>query len=74
MFKFALAINLLLMWVEPPFEQTLITHNQGLFVCNIEDFCSVVLEKKIFKGLHSICYVQIVFGYYFANNTGGTTI
>ena len=26
------------------------------------------LEKKIFKGLHQIFYVQIVFGYYFANN------
>ena len=32
MFKLALAINLLLMEVAPPFEQTLITHNQGLFV------------------------------------------
>ena len=35
---------------------------------------SVVFEKKIFKVLHSICYVQIVFGYYFANNVGGATI
>ena len=32
------------------------------------------LEKKIFKGLHQIFYVQIVFGYYFANNVGGATI
>ena len=32
------------------------------------------LEKKIFKGLHQIFYVQIVFGYYFANNIGGATI
>ena len=32
------------------------------------------LEKKIFKGLHQIFDVQIVFGYYFANNIGGTTI
>ena len=32
------------------------------------------MEKKIFKGLHQIFYVQIVFGYYFANNVGGTTI
>ena len=32
------------------------------------------LEKKIFKGLHQIFYVQIVFGYYFANNVGGDTI
>ena len=32
------------------------------------------LEKKIFKGLHQIFYIQIVFGYYFANNVGGATI
>ena len=32
------------------------------------------LEKKIFKGLHQIFYVQIVFGYYFANNVDGATI
>ena len=32
------------------------------------------LEKKIFKGLHQIFYVQIVFGYYFANNVGDATI
>ena len=32
------------------------------------------LEKKIFEGLHQIFYVQIVFGYYFANNVGGATI
>ena len=25
-------------------------------------------------GLHQIFYVQIVFGYYFANNEGGATI
>ena len=35
MFKLALAINLLLIYAAPPFEQTLITDNQGLFVCNI---------------------------------------
>ena len=34
----------------PSFEETLITHTQGLFVCNISEFCRVVLEK-IFKGL-----------------------
>ena len=39
-----------------------------------QEFCLVVLEKKIFKGLHQISYVQIVFGYYFANNVDGTTI
>ena len=39
------------MLVAPPFEQTLITHTQGLFVCNTEEFCQAVLEKKIFKGL-----------------------
>ena len=32
------------------------------------------MEKKIFKGLHQIFYVQIVFGDYFANNVGGATI
>ena len=64
MFKLALAVNLLLMLAAPSFKQTLITHNQGLFVCNILEFCSVVLEKKIFKGLHQIFFVQIVFGYY----------
>ena len=32
------------------------------------------LEKKIFKDLHSIWYVQIVFGYCFAKNVGGVTI
>ena len=58
----------------PPFEQTLITHNQGLFVCNIQEFYSVILEKKIFKGSHQLFYVQIFLGYYFANNVGGTTI
>ena len=34
----------------------------------------VCLEKKIFKGLHQIFYVQIVFGLYFANNVGDATI
>ena len=43
-------------------------------MCNILKFCSVVLKKKIIKALHQIFYVQIVFGYYFANNVGGTTI
>ena len=61
------------MQVAPPFQQTRITHTQGLFVCNIEQFCSVVLKKKIFKGLHSVCYVQIIFGYCFTNNVGGAT-
>ena len=34
----------------------------------------VCLEKKIFKGLHQIFYVQIVFGYYFVHNVGDATI
>ena len=38
--------------VAPPIEQTLITHAQGLFVCNILEFCEAALEKKIFKDLH----------------------
>ena len=33
-------------------------------MCNILEFCQVVLEKKIFKGLHQISYILIVFGYY----------
>ena len=39
-------------------------------MCNIR----VLLEKKIFKGLHYICYVQIVFGCYFYDNVGQTLI
>ena len=58
----------------PPFEQTLITHIEGLLGYNISEFRQVVLEKKIFKGLHQIWNFQIVFGYYFANNVGGTII
>ena len=34
----------------------------------------VCLEKKIFKVLHQIFYVQIVFGYYFATYVCGPTI
>ena len=49
-----------------PIKQTLIKHFQGLFECDIQEFCVSVL-KKIYKGLHKICYVQIVFGHYFAN-------
>ena len=32
------------------------------------------MEKKIFRGLHQICFVQIVSGYYFSDNVGGATI
>ena len=35
MFKLSLAINLPIMEVVPPFEQTIFTQTQGLFVCNI---------------------------------------
>ena len=35
----------------PPFEQTIFTQTQGLFVCNILEFCWVLLKKKIFKGV-----------------------
>ena len=34
----------------------------------------VCLEKKIFKGLHQIFYVQSVFGYYFATYACGPTV
>ena len=56
-----------------PFEQTLITHTQGLFMCNIIEFCPVFSEKKIFKGALSLL-CSIIFGYYFANNVGGATV
>ena len=56
-----------------PTETTLITHTPKILSCNISEFCRVVLEK-LFKGLYKICYVQIAFGYYFANNVIGTTI
>ena len=36
----------------PVFEQTLMTHSQGPFVCSIQEFCLAVLEK-IIKGLES---------------------
>ena len=45
MFKLALAINLLLMYVAPPFEQTLITHNQGLFVRDRIFPCPIVRDE-----------------------------
>ena len=50
MFKLSMGIISQILQVEPPFEQTVITHAQGLFVCNIKEFGAVVL-KKIFKGL-----------------------
>ena len=43
----SVTLHLGIMYVAPPFEQTLITHSQGLFVYNIY---SIVFEKKIFKG------------------------
>ena len=74
MFKLSLAIISPIKQVAPPFEQTLITHTQALFVCNIYELCRVVLEKKIFKCLHQIFYVPFVIGYYFANIVDGATI
>ena len=52
MFKLFFAIISPIIQMASPFEQTLIRHTQGLFECNILEFCSVVWEKKIFKGLH----------------------
>ena len=40
LFKMSLAINLPIMYLAAPFEQTLITHTQRLFVCNIKEFCT----------------------------------
>ena len=48
--------------VAPPLEQTLITHTQGLLEYNIPS--SFGAEE----GLHKICYVQTVSGYYFRDN------
>ena len=31
-------------------------------------------EKKVVKGLYSICFTQIVLGYYFPDDVGGATI
>ena len=50
MSKLPLAIILPIIKVAPPFEQTLFTHTQEPFVCNIKEFSWKVLEK-IFKDL-----------------------
>ena len=35
----------------------------------------IVLEKMIFKGLHQICYFQIILGYYyFSDNVGNNLV
>ena len=39
MFTLSFAIISQIIQVVPSFEQTLITHTQGLFVCNIREFC-----------------------------------
>ena len=62
------------MYVAPPFEQTLFTHIQN-FLCAIsKNSVERVLEKKILKGLCKMCYIQIVFGYYFCDNVGSSNI
>ena len=57
----------------------IINVNIIIIILNITEdkfsFCECVcLKKKISKGLHQIFYVQIVFGFYFANNVGNATI
>ena len=53
----------------PPFEQTFITHTQGLFVQYLSIlFQKSSLEKKIIEGYRRFALnLQIVFAYYIAN-------
>ena len=46
--------------------------NDGQIKLTIHDVQMILYVY--WQGLHSIFYVQIVFGYYFANNVGGVTI
>ena len=63
------------MKVDPLFEQTIITHAQGQFVCNAQEFCKAVLEKTILKCFEKNKFAMFkVYGYYFTHNVGGATI
>ena len=46
--------------------------NDGQIKLKIHDVQMILYVY--WQGLRSICYVQIVFGCYFANNVGGVTI
>ena len=50
--KLSLANISILMYVVPLFKHTLITHTQGLFVCNIKEFWLNGFGEDVFKGLH----------------------
>ena len=58
---------------EPPFEQTLIKHAQGLFLRKSKNSVEWFWRRR-FSKLYIKFNIQIVFGYYFANNVGDTTI
>ena len=62
------------MYVAPPFEQTLFTHIQNYLRAISKNSVERVLEKKILKGVCKVCYIQIVFGYYFYDNVGSSNI
>ena len=40
---------------------------QGQFVCNIEEFCQVVLEKKVFKGFVNRNQIFVAFSKFCQN-------
>ena len=56
----------------PPFEQNVITHGQGQFVCDIKDSVEQLWRKRFSK----VCvkFAMFVFRFYFTNNLGGTTV
>ena len=62
------------MYVAPPFKQTLFTHIQNYLCAISKNSVERVLKKKILKGLYKMCYIQIVFGYYFYDNVGSSNI
>ena len=55
------------------FELTLITNTQGIGAISKNFVEYLIGEVVFFKGLRKICYIQIIFGYYFASIAGGAT-
>ena len=57
-------------------------HSNKLYLHTFKNYlCAIsknsverVLEKKILKGLCKMCFIQIVFGYYFCDNVGSSNI
>ena len=59
----------------PPFEQTLITHTQGLCVQYLVIVLSSFGEEDDFQRFAvNLLHAQIVLEYYFTYNVGGATI